>query len=147
MQTKATVIKTNQNRATVEVERQAACDGCHKNKDGSGCSICTLTGASKNFEAVALNEIGAKAGDRVTVVTATERVLGYAVLVFLLPILVGVAFYFLAGMFTDAEMWHYAAMVLGFGISFFFVWLYAKHVAKNRCDVKIVEILDRENIE
>lgn len=147
MQTKATVIKANQNRATVEVERQAACDGCHKNKDGNGCSICSLTGASKNFEAEALNEIGAKEGDRVTVVTATERVLGYAALVFLAPILVGVVFYFLAGHFIQNEIWHYVAMVLGFGISFGFVWLYAKHVAKNRCDVKIVEILDRKNIE
>ena len=144
MQTKATVIKTDRDRATVEVERQAACDGCHKNKDG-GCSICSLTGASKKFEAVAKNEIGAKVGDCVTVVTKTERVLGYAALVFLLPILVGVAFYFLAGIFTSTEMWHYAAMVLGFLLSFFFVWLYAKRVARDRCDVEIVEILDREN--
>ncbi len=145
MQTKATVIKTHQNRAVVEVERQAACDGCHKNKDGGGCSICSLTGASKKFEAIALNEIGAKAGDRVTVVTETERVLGYAALVFLLPILVGVAFYFLAGLFTSAEAWHYAALVFGFLLSFFFVWLYAGHVAKKRCDVKIVEILNGDN--
>lgn len=147
MQTKATVIKINQNRATVEVERQAACDGCHKNKDGSGCSICSLTGASKKFEAIALNEIGAKVGDRVTVVTKTERVLGYAALVFLFPILVGVAFYFLAGLFTSAEVWKYAALVLGFVFSFFFVWLYAGRVAKNRCDVEIVEILDRKTTD
>ena len=129
----------------MEVERQAACDGCHKNKDGGGCSICTLTGASKKFEAVALNELGAKVGDRVTVVTGTERVLGYAALVFLLPVLVGVAFYFLAGVFTKVEAWHYVALIFGFLLSFFCVWLYAKHVEKNRCDVKIIEILNREN--
>lgn len=145
MQTTATVIKTNQNRATVEVERQSACEGCHKNKDGGGCSICSLTGASKKFEAMAINEIGAKVGDRVTVVTRTERVLGYAALVFLLPVLVGVAFYFLAGAFTSAETMRYVALVLGFVLSFFFVWLYARYVAKNRCDAEIVQILDKEN--
>jgi positive regulator of sigma E activity len=145
MQTTATVIKTNNNRATVEVERQSACDGCHKNKDGGGCSICSLTGAAKTFEAEALNEIGAKVGDRVTVVTKTDRVLGYAALVFLLPVLIGVAFYFAATAVTATEIWHYAAMVLGFVLSFFFVWLYARRVAKTRCDVEIVQILDKEN--
>ena len=145
MQTTATVIKTNKNRATVEVERQSACDGCHKNKDGSGCSICSLTGASKTFEAEAINEIGAKVGDRVTVVTKTDRVLGYAALVFLLPVLVGVVFYFVAAAVTATEIWQYAAMIFGFALSFFFVWLYARRVAKTRCDVEIVQILDNEN--
>lgn len=142
MQTTATVIRTEKNRAIVEVERQAACDGCHKNKDGSGCSICSLTGASKKFEATALNEIGAKVGDRVMVTTKTERVLGYAALVFLLPLIVGGALYFLVGAWTDAEIWQYAGLVLGFVMTFFFVWLYARQVAKKRCDVEIVEILE-----
>lgn len=145
MQTTATVIQTIQNKAIVEVERQAACDGCHKNKDGSGCSICSLTGGSKKFEATALNEIGAKVGDRVTVTTRTERVLGYASLVFLLPLVVGVAFYFLAALITNEEIWQYVSLIFGFVISFFFVWLYAKQVAKKRCDVEIVEILEKTN--
>ena len=145
MQTMATVIKTNNNRATVEVERRSACEGCHKNKDGGGCSICSLTGAAKTFEAEALNEIGAKVGDRVTVVTKTDRVLGYAALVFLLPVLVGVAFYLVATALTETEILYYAAMVFGFVLSFFFVWLYARRIAKTRCDVEIVQILDKEN--
>ena len=145
MQTTATVLQTNKNTAIVEVERQAACDGCHKNKDGSGCSICSLTGASKKFEATALNEIGAKVGDKVTVTTKTERVLGYASLVFLLPLVVGVAFYFLSALITTEEIWQYVSLIFGFLISFFFVWLYARGVANKRCDVEIVEILEKNN--
>ncbi|MBO5306360.1 MAG: SoxR reducing system RseC family protein [Clostridia bacterium] len=145
MQTTAIVIKTNKNRAVVEVERQTACDGCHKNKDGSGCSICSLTGASKKFEATALNQIGASVGDKVTVTTKTERVLGYAALVFLLPLVVGVAFYFLASRVFYEEIWQYVSLIFGFVISFFFVWLYAKSVANKRCDVEIVEILEKNN--
>jgi len=145
MQTTATVLQTNKNTAIVEVERQTACDGCHKNKDGSGCSICSLTGASKKFEATALNEIGAKVGDKVTVTTKTERVLGYASLVFLLPLVVGVAFYFLSALITTEEIWQYVSLIFGFLISFFFVWLYARGVANKRCDVEIVEILEKNN--
>ena len=34
----ATVIATDGQIATVEVERTSACEGCHKNEDGKGCS-------------------------------------------------------------------------------------------------------------
>ncbi len=144
MQTTATVIEIHGDKAIIEVERQAACDGCHKNKDG-GCSICTLTVASRKFEATALNKVGAKVGDRVKVDTASGRVLGYAALVFLLPIVVGFVFYFLATKITERELWHYGSLVLGFVISFFFIWLYAKRVGNTRCDLEIVEISEKSN--
>jgi len=145
MQTTATVIEIRGDKAIVEVERQAACDGCHKNKDGGGCSICTLTGASRKFTATAYNKVGAEIGDRVKVDTASERVLGYAALVFLLPIVAGFVFYFLATKITEIELYHYVSLVLGFVISFFFIWLYAKRVGKTRCDLEIVEISEKSN--
>ena len=146
MQNKATVIRIENGITTVEVERQAACDGCHKNKDGGGCSICSLTGASKKFEATASNAIGAKVGDRVTVATKTETVLWYAALVFMFPIVVGVAFYFISGLLFERELFRYVSLVFGFVLSFFFVWLYAKAIAKKRCDVEIVEILEKREL-
>lgn len=144
MQTTATVIHTDKDRAIVEVERQAACDGCHKNKDGNGCSICSLTGASKKFEATALNKIGACVGDKVTVATQTQRVLGYATVVFIMPLIMGLVFYFVATLVTGVEIWWYISLVSGFAICFLFVWLYAKKVAKKRCDVEIIEILEKK---
>jgi len=80
-----------------------------------------------------------------TVTTKTERVLGYASLVFLLPLVVGVAFYFLSALITTEEIWQYVSLIFGFLISFFFVWLYARGVANKRCDVEIVEILEKNN--
>jgi positive regulator of sigma E activity len=144
MQTKATVIRIENGKTIVEVERQAACDGCHKNKDGEGCSICSLTGGSRKFEATAANALGAKVGDVVTVSTETEKVLWYAVLVFMLPLIVGVAFYFLSGLLFEGEIFRYVSLVFGFVLCFFFVWLYARSVARKRCDVEIVEIVEKK---
>ena len=146
MQTKATVIRIENGVTTVEVERQAACDGCHKNKDGGGCSICSLTGGAKKFEATASNGLGAKVGDEVTVTTKTETVLWYAALVFILPVIVGVAFYFISGLLFEGEIFRYISLVFGFVLSFFFVWLYSKAVASKRCDVEIVEILEKREL-
>lgn len=145
MQTTATVIRTMEDRAIVAVERQAACDGCHKNKDGGTCSICSLTGAGRKFEATAINTIGAAVGDRVTVSTDSGRVLGYSVLVFLTPLVVGIGFYFFAGLFTNDDLWRCIALIIGFIFSFFGVWLYSRVVSKRRCDVEIVAIVDRRN--
>ncbi len=146
MQTKATVIRIENGMTIVEVERQAACDGCHKNKDGEGCSICSLTGGSRKFEATASNTLGAKVGDVVTVSTETEKVLWYAALVFMLPLIVGVAFYFLSELLFEGEIFRYISLVFGFVLSLFFVWLYAKAVASKRHDVEIVEILEKREL-
>ncbi len=143
MQTTATVIRIAGDRAIVTVERQAACDGCHKNKDGGTCSICSLTGAGRKFEATAINTIGAGVGDRVTVSTDSGRVLGYSVLVFLVPLVAGIAFYFLAGFLTNDDFWRCVALIIGFGFSFFGIWIYSRVVSKRRCDVEIVAIVDR----
>lgn len=146
MQTKATVIRIENGMTIVEVERQVACDGCHKNKDGEGCSICSLTGCSRKFEATASNTLGAKVGDVVTVSTETEKVLWYAALVFMLPLIVGVAFYFVSGLLFEGEIFRYISLVFGFVLSVFFVWLYAKAVASKRLDVEIVEILEKREL-
>lgn len=142
MQTTATVIRTAGNKAVVEVERQAACDGCHKNKDGGTCSICTLTGAGRKFEATALNTVGAAVGDRVTVSTDSGRVLGYSVLVFLLPLVTGIGFYFLMGLVTSEDLWRCVALIVGFMVSLFGVWLYSRAVSKKRCDVEIIAVIE-----
>ena len=88
MKTVATVIATDGRIATVETERTSACEGCHKNADGKSCSVCSLVGGERKFTARAYNEIGAKVGDRVMIESRTERVIWYAVLVFVLPLLV-----------------------------------------------------------
>jgi positive regulator of sigma E activity len=141
MLTKATVLNTEGNVALVEVERSSACEGCHKNESGEGCSVCTLTGGNRKFSAKALNKVGAVKGDKVEITSSSSRVLFYSALVFLLPVVVGLAFYFVAQRLLDAELYHYISLVCGFVLSFASVWIYSKKVGEKRFDIEIVRVL------
>ena len=145
MLTKAEVIKVDGEVAVVEVERKSACDGCHKNETGDGCSICSLTGGNRKFSSKALNKIGAKVGDIVEIESSSSRVLLYSALVFLLPVIVGIAFYFLANGAWHKELYSYIALVVGFAVSFAAVWVYSHIVGKKRCDIEIIKVLAYTN--
>ncbi len=141
MLTKAKVISVDGETAVVEVERKSACDGCHKNEKGEGCSICSLTGGKRKFSAKALNKIGAKTGDTVEIESSSSRVLAYSALVFLLPVVIGIAFYFIANGIWNTELYSYIALIVGFAVSFAAVWLYSHLVGKKRCDIEIIGVL------
>lgn len=145
MLTRAKVLSTENNVALIEVERKAACDGCHKNKTGEGCSICSLTGGNRRFSAKAENNVGAKVGDVVEAETSSSRVLFYSVLVFVLPVVFGILFYFLADFLFCTELYNYLALIVGFAISFFGVWLYSKKISSKKCDIKIVRVVNSNN--
>ena len=145
MRTKAIVTAVQEDGvATVSVERRAACDGCHKNADGSGCSICTLLGGNHCTEAKAKNTLGAAVGDIVEIESRSARMLGYAALVFLVPLLVAFAGYLLGFyVFSLGDL----AVLCGIGalvVSFLPIWLYSKLIVSKRLDVEIVSISARE---
>ena len=147
MLTKATVLNTEGDIALVEVERSSACEGCHKNESGEGCSVCTLTGGNRKFSAKALNKVGAVKGDKVEITSSSSRVLFYSALVFLLPVVVGLVFYFASQMIFDTQLYHYLSLVGGFVLSFSFVWIYSKRVGEKRFDIEIVRILSSSEAE
>ncbi len=143
MKSKATVISVNGTRAVVEVERASACEGCHKNADGHGCSVCTLMGGDRRFRATASNSLGAATGDTVLVETATGRVLWYAVLVFLLPLALAALGWGLAALLHATPTAQALAALGGFVLCFAGLFVYSKLLAKKRPDVEIVEIVNR----
>ncbi len=143
MKTVATVIATDGRIATVETERTSACEGCHKNADGKSCSVCSLVGGERKFTARAYNEIGAKVGDRVMIESRTERVIWYAVLVFVLPLLVALLGYAVAAVFSVSDAWCVVCALIGFVGSFIGLWFYSGHVQKRRCDIVITEISEQ----
>ena len=143
MKTIATVIATEGRIATVETERTSACEGCHKNEDGKGCSVCSLMGGERKFSARAYNEIGAKIGDRVMIESRTDRVIWYAVLVFVLPLLVALLGHGGASVFVVSDAWRVVCALIGFVGSFIVLWLYSGHVQKRRCDIVITEISEQ----
>lgn len=144
MRTKATVVEViDETVAVVMVERRSACDGCHKAEGDKGCSVCTLLGGKRQTLARALNSAEAAAGDTVALESRSARILLYAALVFILPVLVALACYLVGFYALSLDLWSIALAAGGFLLSFGGVWLYSKLVISRRLDVEIVEIIKR----
>ena len=141
MRNEATVVAINGGRAMVEARRLSACEGCHKKAAGEDCSVCTLMGGDGEIRTEAENPLGAKVGDRVIIESGTGRMLWYAALVFLLPVVLALAAYGIAARLTDAAAWQLGAAALAFVGTFVGLFVYSKAVQKKRCDAEIVEIL------
>lgn len=142
MQTKARVTAVNGQFATVEAQRTAACDGCHKAEDG-GCSVCSLMGSDRKMSVRALNTAGASVGDTVLIESNTSRMLWYAVLVFLFPILLCIAGWFVTAAITEILLWQVVGAATAFVLAFLIVFLYSRHLQNKKCDVEITEILGK----
>lgn len=122
--------------ATVEIVRSSACEACHKN--GAGCSACDILTMNRTVTAKAKNLIGAKPGDMVVIETPSGRVLGYAALVFLFPLVTALAFYFAAGLISGPTALPYLLSLAGFVLAFVVLYLVAGRLTKNRYDIVIV---------
>ncbi len=124
--------------ATVEVSRKSACEGCHAKENGE-CSACVSFGG-KSVTSKAINDIGAKVGDRVVLESASSTVLLYAVAVFLFPLLLGIVGYFVGGLFGGSVP-SYIGAVLGFVLAFVIVWATLNKYAEKHTAVRITQIL------
>ncbi len=145
MRQRAVVIRTEGKIAEIEVSRSSMCDGCQKN---GGCEHhCELSGliagSGKKMKTTAQNRIGAKAGDTVEVETESTKVLGYAALVFLMPIFVCAVFYFLAEAVFASGTAGVIAAAAGFVLSFFGIYVFDRSKKKSLPDIVIVDIVER----
>ena len=147
MKTKATVVEIiDPDIAVVSVERRAACDGCHKQAEGE-CSVCSLMASGKTMKARAYNAVGAAVGDTVVLESSSACVLGYAALVFLLPIVAVIGGYLLAGLWTDVQTWRYVCAGVLFVLSFVVIRLISSCHAKRAPDIVAVAVIDAESGE
>ena len=69
------------------------------------------------------------------------RILGYAALLFLLPVLLGLLGYVIGSWLSLGEGARLALAGGGFLLSFLPVWMYSHFVISRRLDIEIVEIL------
>ncbi len=143
MRVKAVVTEVSEKYSVVESERMSACEGCHKSAEG--CSVCSLMGSEKKISTKAINRIGAKVGDTVEIETESRRVMLYAAVVFMLPVLLCLAFYGVASLLGFGETVRYVFLAAGFVISLFFIWIYSKFIVEKRIDAEIVEITDKKS--
>ena len=146
MKTKAKVVSLDGDFALVETERMSACEGCHKAEEGKGCSVCSLMGASdRKLQAKANNRVGAQVGDAVWIESATSRMMLYAVMVFLLPLVMAGMGLLISFAVTENTLWHALGAGIGFVLSFLFVFVYSRMVGNTRCDIDIVGVIEENS--
>lgn len=86
--------------AEVKVRRLSACASAH---NCGSCDHCSMLENAPEIVVVAENPKGAEAGDTVTVESATSSVLGAAVLLYIVPFVLFVAFYLVGGALNWTE--------------------------------------------
>ena len=143
----ARVVEVHGERATVSSSRRSMCEGCVKS---GGCSHCDLSGiiaSNRAMQAEALNPIGAKPGELVELESDSARVLGYAALVFLLPIAVCALFWFLGSRLFGEGIPGVIAAAVGFALTFFGIALFDRFLGKKTPRITIVRrVTDPESL-
>ena len=123
--------------AEVQVRRPSACG--HDCKSCGGCGPDTMT----RITAIAENAPGARPGDTVRVESESRKVLGLAAVLYLMPLVLLFAGYFIAsGPLGQGEE---ASLLIGLvfmAVGFAFAWLADRHLrAKRSVRFRIVEVL------
>jgi positive regulator of sigma E activity len=127
--------------ARVEVLRTAMCEGCAKQTKNGSCVCGELLGAARTMTAEAANDARAAVGDRVRLETASSVVLGYAALVFLVPVAAAFLFYCAASAFSPLEWIPWIAAGTGFLLSMVAVYAVDRSRRKDGPQIRITAIL------
>ncbi|MBQ8577985.1 MAG: SoxR reducing system RseC family protein [Clostridia bacterium] len=145
------IIQSNEGtHAAVTVRRMSACEGCHKanpgmNTDGevtySACHECSMFPVDEELTVTARNEIGADVGDRVVLESSSERILGYAAAVFLLPILLAAVLGCVFAALIPTVWSAYLGAAVGFVGAFLIVKFVVDRHAKEKTVYHIVRIM------
>lgn len=111
MKQRAKVVQLQDNNmAQVSVIRQSAC--------GENCATCKAgCTPAMNVSAIARNDAQAAEGDFVFVESVSSKILGFAVLVYLLPFILFFLFYGLAGLTKVSETIRILLGGAGFAVS------------------------------
>lgn len=125
---------TGPEKAEVEVLRGTAC--------GDDCGSCEVCHYASKIRVEARNAIGASVGDRVEIETATSRVLGAAVLVYVVPFVLFFIGYAIAALLLDmAELQAMLMSFAFFAVGFVVVAIVGKLHKKNPITYEITNII------
>ena len=125
---------TGPEKAEVEVLRGTAC--------GDDCGSCEVCHYASKIRVEARNAIGASVGDRVEIETATARVLGAAVLVYVVPFVLFFIGYAIAALLLDmAELQAMLMSFAFFAVGFVVVAIVGKRHKKNPITYEITNII------
>ena len=139
----ARVLSLDGDKATVSVIRRSACEGCKQKSLCAGMSgDCA---EQKELLATVKNKIGAKEGDEVELSTPTGIVLGSAFCVFVLPIILAFASFFVLSATVLSQAYIYGITLCVFVISCVVISFVLDRFMKKDTRVEIVKILKEEN--
>ena len=96
------------NRAEVVVSRLTAC--------GGNCGSCEGCISAGEVKAVAVNSIGARPGQKVVIESKSSKIFGAVILVYVMPLLLFLAGYVLAGVMGAQEKLRILASFLGLAV-------------------------------
>lgn len=137
MKSEGVVIRLEGDFAIVGVKRLSACDTCRA-KCGGHCD------KASTVETKVTNRLGAKVGDLVVLFTDTGKVLLYAFLVFLLPIILSFSGYFVVYSVSQNVPVSATCGVILFALTFFVIWLIWGKKDTNE-NIKMIEIKGDKN--
>ena len=142
MRQKATVKSTAGRYAMVEVSRSTMCDGCVKQDCQSHtCAAGAMFGSAKTMTVRVKNPLGAAVGDTVWVESSDRTVLGYAALVFLMPIAVCAVLYAAADALFTQDWISYLAAAVGFAGAFAGLGILERKKRREEPDIVITDIV------
>ena len=146
MRQTARVVEITEKGTVIETRRAAMCENCERTSGKDGCQgHCELSfiidGKGKYARAYAVNKIGAAVGDRVEVETESKRVMGYAALVFIAPLVVCGLFYYLGRLIFDNTVAACVSAGVGFALTFAVIAVLDRVLAKKPPAITIVSVL------
>lgn len=127
------VIKTEGEFATVEVMQTSACVGCSKQE---GCISC-----KKKTKAIAYNPIKAEKGDKVILESKSSTVLLYALLVFVLPLVLCGAGFYISSILGAAQIISFIISACIFIATYVIIYLIVDKRGDTKKSVVITEIV------
>lgn len=136
--TQFAVIKrlTSVDKAEVEVLRGTAC--------GDNCGSCEACHYTSKIRVEATNDIGAQPGDRVEIEARTSRILGAAVLVYVVPFVLFFIGYAIAAMLNMSEGWSMVMSFAFFAVGMAIAVVVGRGHKKNPITYNIISVIGHE---
>ena len=132
MKQTGTVTVINGEYAEVEVMQTSACAGCSKQE---GCVHC-----KKKISCTAYNPIGAREGDLVVLESRSSLILLYALLVFILPLVLCGLSYYLSGLLDFSKLLRFSISACIFILIYVIIYFIADRRENTKKAVRITEI-------
>lgn len=127
--------------ATVQIYDNVSCLHCDKASRAGACDLCSDYGAPDPSRVLALNDIGAEAGDRVSLNKNKKQKLVFGFLSFIIPVACAFVAYLILSVFTADQAIRSRTALAAFALAMIFAGAYSYKISKNSYDYKIISKL------